>query len=94
MATSTSNQATRAMLVPQLWMMITYGAHDVAFLAPSNLMDPHEAQRSKGISFAGSNSNDDPAQGCNNVGTPIYGMVQLHTLVFLSPFQFSKIVIH
>lgn len=84
-----------AMLVPNLWMMTAYGAHDVAFLklAPSSLMDPHEAQGSKDISFEGSNSNDDPAQGSNNVSTPIHGTVQLHTLVFLSPFQFSKIVI-
>jgi hypothetical protein len=71
MATSTSNQATRAMLVPKLWMMITYEAHDFAFfkLAPSNLMDPHDAQGSKDIS----NSNDDPAQGSNNVGTSWHG---------------------
>jgi hypothetical protein len=52
-------------------------------------MDPHDAQGSKDIS----NSNDDPAQGSNNFSTPIHGTVHLHTLVLLSPYQFSKVVI-
>ena len=82
-----------AVLVPKLWMMTTYGAHEVAFLklAPSSLMDPHEAQGSKDISFEGSNSHDDPAQGSNNVSTPIHGTVQLHTLVFGPLFNFQKL---
>lgn len=89
-------QATMVILVPELWMMTTYEAHDVGFvkLAPSNLMDPCEAQGSNDVTPKGIyNINDDPAQGSNNIGTSIHGTVQLHTLVFLSPFQFSEVVI-